>query len=55
MLSGTAATADGRLAVSSVYQGIAESLTAGFVCFGFLAAAWLFVAIGMLRRTPTPS
>ena len=34
----------------SVYLGIAESLTVGFVCFGLLAAAWLLVAVGMLRR-----
>jgi hypothetical protein len=35
----------------AVEQGsIAESLTLGFVCFGFLAAAWLLVAVGMLRR-----
>ena len=50
ILGGIAATADGHLAMSRVYQGIAESLTTGFVCFGFLAAAWLLVATGMLRR-----
>jgi hypothetical protein len=50
VLAGTAATPDGRLPVSSVYQGVAESLTVGFVCFGLLAAAWLLVAVGMLRR-----
>lgn len=32
------------------YMGIAEVLTLGFVCFGFLAAAWLLVGVGMLRR-----
>ena len=47
---GIAATPDGRLSVARVYQGIAESLTVGFVCFGLLAAAWLLVAVGMLRR-----
>ena len=46
----TAVTADGRLPVPEMYRGIAESLTVGFVCFGLLAAAWLLVAVGMLRR-----
>ena len=50
VLTGIAATPDGHLPVSSVYRGIAESLTVGFVCFGFLAAAWLLVAVGMLSR-----
>ena len=50
VLAGVAATPDGRLPVSAVYQGIAESLTVGFVCFGLLAAAWLLVAVGMLRH-----
>jgi hypothetical protein len=51
ILGGIAATPDGRLAMSRVYLGLAESLTVGFVCFGLLAAAWLLVAVGMLRRT----
>lgn len=50
VLGGMAATADGRLPTSSLYYGIAESLTVGFVSFGLLAAAWLLVAAGMLRR-----
>jgi hypothetical protein len=50
VLAGIAATPDGHLPPSSVYRGVAESLTVGFVCFGFLAAAWLLVAVGMLRR-----
>jgi hypothetical protein len=50
VLGGIAATPDGHLPVSQVYLGIAESLTVGFVCFGLLAAAWLLVAVGMLRR-----
>jgi hypothetical protein len=50
VLGGIAATPDGHLSLSSVYRGIAESLTVGFVCFGFLAAAWLLVAVGMLRH-----
>ena len=50
VLAGIAATPDGHLSLSSVYRGVAESLTVGFVCFGFLAAAWLLVAVGMLRR-----
>ncbi len=50
VLGGIAATPDGQLPASAVYRGIAESLTVGFVCFGLLAAAWLVVAVGMLRR-----
>jgi heme A synthase len=50
VLGGIAATPDGHLPVSSVYQGIAESLIVGFVSFGLLAAAWLLVAAGVLRR-----
>ena len=50
ILGGVAATPDGRLSMSHVYLGIAESLTVGFVSFGLLAAAWLLVAVGMLRR-----
>ncbi len=34
------------------YRGIAESLTVGFVSFGLLAAAWMLVAVGGLRRDP---
>jgi hypothetical protein len=50
VLGGIAATPEGHLPASRVFQGIAESLTVGFVCFGLLAVAWLLVAIGMLRR-----
>jgi hypothetical protein len=50
VLSGVAATPDGRLPMAKVYLGIADSLAVGFVCFGLLAAAWLLVAIGVLRR-----
>ena len=50
VLTGIAATPDGHLAVASLYRGIAESLTVGFVSFGLLAAAWALVAIGGLRR-----
>ena len=46
----TAVAADGRLPAPEFYRGIAESLTVGFVCFGLLAAAWMLVAVGMLRR-----
>jgi hypothetical protein len=51
VLQGIAATPDGHLPVASLYRGIAASLTEGFVCFGLLAAAWLLVAVGMLRRS----
>jgi len=53
VLAGMAATPDGRLTVEGVYRvyrGIGESLTVGFVCFGLLAASWLLVAVGVLRR-----
>jgi hypothetical protein len=50
VLASTAATPDGHLPVASLYRGIAESLTVGFVSFGLLAAAWMLVAIGGLRR-----
>ena len=50
VLGGMAATPDGRLPVASLYVGIAESLTVGFVSFGLLAAAWMLVAVGVLRR-----
>ena len=50
VLGGIAATPDGRLPTSNLYRGIAESLTVGFVCFGLLAAAWLLVAVGVVRR-----
>ena len=49
-ISAAAVTADGHLPVPEMSRGIAESLTVGFVCFGLLAAAWLLVAVGMLRR-----
>jgi hypothetical protein len=50
VLASTAATPDGHLPVASLYRGIAESLTVGFVSFGLLAAAWMLVAVGGLRR-----
>ena len=53
VLGGIAATPEGRLNVASMYQGIAESLTVGFVSFGLLAAAWMLVALGGIRRHAT--
>ena len=53
VLGGVAATPDGHLPVASLYRGIAESLTVGFVSFGLLAAAWMLVAVGGLRRHAT--
>ena len=50
ILAGIAATPEGQLHRPSLYRGIAEALMLGFVCFGFLAAAWLLAAVGMLRR-----
>ena len=42
-----------HLPVLTLYRGIAESLTVGFVSFGLLAAAWMLVAVGTLRRHAT--
>jgi len=50
VLGGIAATPEGHVAMASLYRGIAESLTVGFVSFGLLAAAWMLVAVGGLRR-----
>lgn len=47
-----AATLPGKIDMARVYVGFAEALLTLFVSFGFLAAAWLLVAAGMLRRTP---
>ena len=47
------ATPDGHLPVADLYRGIGESLTVGFVSFGLLAAAWMLVAAGVLRRHAT--
>jgi hypothetical protein len=51
ILQGIAWTPSGDLGVANVYRGIAFSLTLGFVCFGLLSAAWLLVAVGVLRRS----
>ena len=53
VLGGIAATPDGHLSMMRLYRGIAESLTVGFVSFGLLAAAWMLVAVGGLRRHVT--
>ena len=53
VLGGVEATPEGHLSVVSLYRGIAESLTVGFVSFGLLAAAWMLVAVGGLRRHAT--
>jgi len=50
VLASIPATPDGHLPMPSIYRGIAESLTVGFVSFGLLAAAWMLVAVGGLRR-----
>jgi hypothetical protein len=53
LLGSIPATPDGHLPMATLYQGIAESLTVGFVSFGLLAAAWMLVAAGLLRRHAT--
>jgi hypothetical protein len=50
LLAATAAPPDGHLPMLVLSQGLAESLTVGFVSFGFLAAAWMLVAVAMFRR-----
>jgi hypothetical protein len=53
VLGSIPATPNGQLPAASLYRGIAESLTVGFVSFGLLAAAWMLVAVGVLRRQAT--
>ena len=53
VLASIPATPDGHLPVATLYRGIAESLTVGFVSFGLLAAAWMLVAVGVVRRHAT--
>ena len=50
LLSSLPWTPDGHLPVADLYRGIGESLTVGFVSFGLLAAAWILVAVGGVRR-----
>lgn len=50
VLQNVPATPDGHMPVAALSLGITESLTVGFVSFGLLAAAWVLVAAGMLRR-----
>jgi hypothetical protein len=50
VLMGVAATLPRPVHVSNVYIGLSEALVPPFVNFGLLAAAWLLVAVGMLRR-----
>ena len=53
LLASIPATPDGHLPVPIFYRGLAESLIVGFVSFGLLAAAWMLVAVGGLRRYAT--
>jgi len=58
VLEGIAATPDMHLTregLGDVYRGVGTSFTLGFVCFGLLAAAWLLIAVGQLRRAATIS
>ena len=50
VLASIPATPDGHLPAAIFYRGLAESLIVGFVSFGLLAAAWMLVAVGGLRR-----
>ena len=38
--------------VARITHGLSESVTPMFVAFGFLAAAWLCVAVGTRRQLP---
>ena len=51
LLSSLPWTPGGQLPVADLLRGLGESLTVGFVSFGLLAAAWMLVAIGGVRRT----
>lgn len=55
VLASIPATPDGHLPVATLYRGIAESLIVGFASFGLLGAAWMLVAVGVLRRQATAS
>ena len=37
--------------MSNVYLGLAEAVTPSFISFGMLAASWLLIATGILRRS----
>jgi hypothetical protein len=50
LLSSLPWTPGGQLPVADLLRGLGESLTVGFVSFGLLAAAWMLVAVGGLRR-----
>ena len=54
VFANTGATPDGHMPVASFYRGVSESLIVGFVSFGLLAAAWMLVAVGGLRRHAIP-
>lgn len=49
ILMGMAATPP-PVNMANVYVGLSEALVAPFVNFGSLGAAWLLVAVGMMRR-----
>jgi hypothetical protein len=53
VLQDVPATPDGHLPIAALSRGISESLTVGFVSFGLLAAAWMLVAVGVVRRHAT--
>jgi hypothetical protein len=50
ILMGIAATLPRPVHVPNVYMGLSEALVPPFLNFGLLAAAWLLVAVGMMRR-----
>jgi hypothetical protein len=50
VLMGIATTLPLSVHVPTVYIGLSEAFVPPFVNFGLLAAAWLLVAVGMMRR-----
>jgi hypothetical protein len=50
VLTGIASSTPDPVHLSQFSAGLSESLVAPFVNFGLLAASWLLVAVGMMRR-----
>jgi hypothetical protein len=51
VLKGLAVSPGPNVDMSNVYLGLAETLTPSFISFGMLAASWLLIATGILRRS----
>jgi len=53
LLQSVPATIAGHELTEVLVRGLAESLIVGFVSFGLLAAGWMLVAVGIVRRQAT--